>query len=169
VNWKLLIAALFFFGLSWSIKGQSTLLGVSGLYNFQTESAGVGMRWNMLAQKKLSLSLQTSYYLPFFKVNELNFGLALQYQLIQVKKLGFYSLAHSGYNRWISFEKSHMKNAQMNNWNAEIGAGVYWKGKVRPFLEWRYNVRFQEAHVQWGVMLPIAKGKGNHEKCAAYN
>ncbi|MEY3599090.1 MAG: hypothetical protein RL521_1512, partial [Bacteroidota bacterium] len=80
-----------------------------------------------------------------------------------------YGLAHLGYNNWINFQESKMNGAQKSNWNGELGAGVQLGKRFNPFFEWRYNVHFQEAHVQAGILIRIKKGSAKKEKCAAYN
>lgn len=148
--------------------------GGSGLYNLQTESMGVGARTVFRSEKSLQFVPQFSYFLPFNKVNEWTAGLSLQQRIFKYRNFSAYGLTHAGYNRWINFQDSKMKGAQPSNWNAELGAGLQWGRGVKVFAEWRYNVHFQEAHLQLGLMgaLKKARGKkarGKKEKCAAYN
>jgi hypothetical protein len=156
------------FALHFSCTGQSSV-GIAGLYNLQTESIGVGARWEMRGDKRLQIVPQFSYFLPSNKVNEWTLGMALQYKVVKLSNFNVYGLAHLGYNNWINFQESKMKGAQKSNWNGELGAGVQLGKRFKPFFEWRYNVHFQEAHVQAGILIRIKKGSAKKEKCAAYN
>ena len=73
---------------------------------------------------------------------------------------------HLGYNRWINFENSDMKDAMLNNWNAEVGAGMVFGKKIKPFVEWRYNARHQEGTLHVGLLFDKSSFKGKKEKSA---
>jgi hypothetical protein len=159
---------LFLLGSCNSAEAQISF-GGSGLYNLQTESVGVGARVVFRIEKSLQVVPQFSYFLPFSKVNEWTVGLSIQQRILKYRNFGFYGLTHAGYNHWINFQDSKMKGAQQTNWNAELGAGAQWGRGVKFFAEWRYNVHFQEAHLQLGLIGAVKKGQRKKEKCAAYN
>lgn len=143
--------------------------GFSGIYNFQTESIGSGGRMLLREKKRIQISPQISYFLPTNKIHELTFGASAQYRVFKGKKIQAYTLAHVGYNRWINFENSDMKDARLNNWNAEVGMGVVFGKKIKPFVEWRYNARHQEGMLHVGLLFNKNSFKGKKEKCAAYD
>ena len=65
-----------------------------------------------------------------------------------------------------------MKNANPNNWDLEGGIGISTNKCLRPFLEYRYNVRFMETHLRLGIMYIFGCKQGSsrsHERCAAYS
>ncbi len=144
-------------------------IGFSALYNMQAEGFGVGARWELRSEKDWQFVPQFSYFLPFNKVHEWTVGIAVQRVLFRQGKWSGYALGHLGYNKWMNPEASAMKNAQSNNWNGELGAGMKWGKRIKPFIEWRYNIRFQEAHWQLGLLFSVKGGGPKKEKCAAYN
>lgn len=143
--------------------------GFSGIYNFQTESLGVGARALFREQKQIQISPQFSYFIPGNKINEWTLGASVQYRFFKAWKFQSYALAHAGYNRWINYEDSFMKDAQLNNWNGEVGLGVILGKKIRPFAEWRYNTKHREASLHVGLIFNKNSFKGKKEKCAAYD
>lgn len=162
---------VFFFLMLQCLNGtlNAQALGVSGLYNLQTESMGVGARLELRSDKRLQWVPQFSYFLPFNKVHEWTLGMSVQYGVVRVNKFNAYGLAHLGYNQWLNYQDSKMKGAQPQNWNGELGVGVQYGKSFKPFLEWRYNVHFQEAHLQAGILFRVKKGSAKKEKCAAYD
>ena len=161
----ILIFILFFASrLSAQVSG-----GVTGIYNFQTESFGIGARAIFREKKQIQISPQFSYFLPTNKIHEWTLGASAQYKFFKRKKIQSYTLVHLGYNRWMNYESSDMKDAMLNNWNAEVGAGVVFGKKIKPFVEWRYNTRHQEGMLHVGLLFNKNSFKGKREKCAAYD
>jgi hypothetical protein len=163
-----IFAVLFYLFFASGLLAQSEV-GFSGIYNFQTESFGIGTRAIFREKKKIQISPQLSYFLPFNKIHEWTIGAAAQYKFIKRKKIQSYSLVHLGYNRWINYESSYMKDAMLNNLNAEVGVGLVFGKRIRPFLEWRYNIRHQEGMLQVGLFFNKNSFKAKKEKCAAYD
>jgi hypothetical protein len=159
------VFCLFFTG---HLLSQSEV-GFSGIYNFQTESFGIGGRTILREKKLIQISPQISYFLPVNKIHEFTLGASAQYKFFKRKKIQAYTLVHVGYNRWINYESSFMKDARLNNWNTEVGVGVILGKKIKPFVEWRYNARHQEASLHVGLMFNKNSFKGKKEKCAAYD
>jgi len=159
------VFCLFFTG---HLLSQSEV-GFSGIYNFQTESFGIGGRTILREKKLIQISPQISYFLPVNKIHEFTLGASAQYKFFKRKKIQAYTLVHVGYNRWINYESSFMKDARLNNWNTEAGVGVILGKKIKPFVEWRYNARHQEASLHVGLMFNKNSFKGKKEKCAAYD
>ncbi len=149
------------FLVSYNIRAQKFGAGVSAIYNFQTESFGAGVRGSLFPTKRLSFSPQVSYFFPFNKVTELTVGLAIEYKAIYRPKFHIYGILHGGYNRWLSYDKSEMKNAKPSNWNLEGGIGISTNKCIRPFLEYRYNVKFLETHLNLGVLYIFGCNSSN--------
>lgn len=164
-----LTAFIFFFSFSGS--AQNIGAGVDVMYNFQTESFGAGARVNIFPNNRLSFVPQFSYYFPFNKVEEYYAGLGLEYKVFMRDRFNFYLIAHGAYNSWLSYEHSALKGAQLNNWNAEGGIGITNNRCLRPFLEYRYNIKFRETHLRLGVLYVFGcSGRKKHsvDRCAAY-
>ena len=152
-------------------KSQNIGIGADVLYNFQTESIGAGARVNFFPNSRLSIVPQFSYYFAFNKINEYYAGLGLELKVIRRERVNFYVLAHGAYNVWLNYASSPMESAQQNNWNLEGGIGVTTNTCLRPFLEYRYNLKFMETHLRLGVLYIFGcnVGGGNRDKrCDAY-
>ena len=166
----LLPAALFLF--TFSGKGQNVGVGADIMYNFQTESLGFGARVSIFPNKTLSIVPQFSYYPGFNKVHEYYLGLGLEYKFLRLQKFDFYAIGHGAYNFWINYSVSAMDGAQQTNWNLEGGLGVTTHKCLRPFLEYRYNLKFMETHLRLGLLYIFGckgGGKKSHVSCPAYN
>ncbi|MFM9421999.1 MAG: hypothetical protein ACK5EW_01115 [Bacteroidota bacterium] len=161
---------LFIFMLCIALKSTAQLSGgFSGIYNFQTESVGLGARALFREQKQIQISPQFAYFLPFNKVHEWTLGVALQYRVVKIGKFQSYALGHVGFNRWINFEDSYMKDAQPNNWNGEVGVGIRVGRNVKSFAEWRYNTKHREASIHIGLLFNKNAFTPKKQKCAAYD
>jgi hypothetical protein len=149
-------------------SAQKIGVGASAIYNFQTESLGAGVRVNIFPNNKLSFVPQASYFFSG-PVNEYTVGLALEYKVIQREKFNIYALAHGGYNSWLTYANSGKEGAKPSNWNGEIGAGITTNHCLRPFLEYRYNFKFLETHLDFGFLYIFGcRGGRNVHRCAAY-
>jgi hypothetical protein len=161
------------FILSGTLCAQSQNIGVgaSAIYNFQTESFGVGARVNIFPNERISIVPQGSYYFAFNKVEEYLLGVGVEYKFIKREKFNLYVLGHGAYNSWNSYQNSEKKGAKLNNWNAELGLGISTNTCLRPFLEYRYNFKFYETHLQLGVLYIFGCRKckkSSVDRCSAY-
>lgn len=125
--------------------------GVSALYNIQSESFGGGARFSIFPDKTVSFVPQFSYFFVG-PVSEWTVGLGAEFKVMRNKYNDIYLLTHSGYNNWGNPENSALEGAKTANVNFEVGAGIVGINCLRPFLEYRYNARFQESHVQLGLL-----------------
>jgi len=147
---------------------QNTGIGLSGLYNVQTESFGAGARVILFPDNVVSLTPQVSYYFASNNITEWTVGAALDYKFLYRNKYYAYALVHGGYNRWSNYDESLMKDAQLNNWNLEGGVGITTTRCLRPFAEYRYNLKFQETHFNVGLILVLGCRGGRGEDCPVY-
>lgn len=169
-----LIIAFFFFTNS---NAQNFGVGGSAMYNFQTESFGLGARANFFPNSTLSFVPQFTYYPGWGPVKEYMIGMALELKIKRGNTLNWYLLGHGAYNNWQNHENSAMEGAEPSNINLEAGLGVATNSCLRPFLEYRYNTRFQETHLRLGLLYIFGcSGGGNtgrrvggHGICPAYN
>jgi len=172
---QLLFILPFILFLSLSGISQNIGIGADAIYNFQTESVGAGARVNIFPNNRLSFVPQFSYYFAFNKVSEYFLGLGLEYKFIRTKRVNFYAIAHGAYNNWMNYEASPMKGAKPNNWNVDAGIGITTNTCLRPFLEYRYNLKFMETHLRLGVLYIFGcrkggggGGGGRDKRCDAY-
>jgi len=142
---------------------QTIGVGGSAIYNIQSESFGVGARVNIYPNKTLSFVPQFSRFF-LGPVSEWTAGLSLEYKVVQLNIFHFYLLGHGGYNNWLNPEESSLESASTTNWNAEAGIGLTTNKCLRPFIEYRYNIKFQETHIQFGVLYIFGCGNqgGNY-------
>ncbi len=166
----LVFSFLSFFGFSQNIG-----VGASGVYNIQTESIGFGGRVNFFPNNTISIVPQITYYPGFSKITEYLVGLGVEYKIIRGNTFNYYLMAHGGYNNWTNADSSPMEGAQVGNWNLEGGIGITTNRCLRPFLEYRYNSKFLESHLQLGILFLFnCKGSGNNAgnskyPCPAFN
>ena len=179
---RIIIVSLFVnIFLSTELWSQRIGVGADVMWNFQTESFGAGVRVPILPNNRLSFVPQFSYYFPFNPVHEYYAGMALEYKIIRRRKIDFYILAHGAYHSWLNFETSPMKDAKKSQLGTgEAGIGIVGTKCWRPFLEYRYNVRFKETHLRMGIIYVIGckpqkwgfgfdDGKGKIQRCSNYS
>ncbi|PJA07298.1 MAG: hypothetical protein COX70_07355 [Flavobacteriales bacterium CG_4_10_14_0_2_um_filter_32_8] len=157
---------------------QNIGVGASALYNFQTESGGFGARVNFFPNKTISYVPQFTYYL-FGPVSEYMIGLSIEFKVKRGNTFTYYLMAHGAYDQWLNAAASGMEGAQTTNWNLEGGVGITTNRCLRPFLEYRYNIKFMETHLRLGILYIFGCKSGNgyrDEKrvrktmvCPAYN
>jgi hypothetical protein len=156
------------------VWGQSQNVGIGAdvMYNFQTKSFGAGARISIFPNEKFSFVPEFSYYPGFNKVQEYFLGMAVEYKFFRYKNFNFYAIGHGAYDSWLNYESSPMKGAKKNNWDLEGGAGISTNKCLRPFLEYRYNIKFRETHLRLGLLYILGcKGSKRWKKskiCPAY-
>jgi len=159
---KILIVFIPFLLLAEKATAQTVGAGAEAIYNFQTESFGSGIRATVFPNKRISLSPQFSYFFPFNKIHEYTLGLAIEGKIVRIKAFQFYALAHGGYNKWLNYKSSALKGAKATNWNFEGGAGITTNTCLRPFLEYRYNIKFRETHLNLGFIYIFGCKNGKY-------
>ena len=126
--------------------------GGSLLYNVQTESMGIGALVSIFPDRTVSFVPQFSYYSLFIgSVSEWTAGLSIELKVIRRKHVNYYLLAHGGYNNWSNPTETSLIT-DPTPVNFEGGLGISGTRCLRPFLEYRYNVPFQETHFQLGFL-----------------
>lgn len=163
--------------ISFLSEAQTLGVGADVMYNFQTESFGVGVRANIYPNHRLSFVPQASYYPGFNKIHEWYAGLGLEYKVFRANPFDFYLIGHGAYNSWLNYEVSSMDGAKRSNWNLEAGIGVTTNRCLRPFMEYRYNIKFLETHLRIGFLYifgcsggqRMKGGGGKFKICPAYD
>jgi hypothetical protein len=154
------IAVLFFLLACHFAYSQQNGLGGSAIYNFQTNSIGLGLRAEFPLKSielldGLSIVPQASYFPSFNKITEFYIGTSAHLGVYTIRKWRFYGLVNLSYNGWINYKESDMQNAKFSNLGIEGGVGMTMKKCTRPFLEFRYNAKWREANVQFGFIYTI--------------
>ena len=160
---KKLFFFLFALLFSFSARSQNVGVGADVMYNFQTQSFGAGARVSIFPNRTISFVPEFSYYFPFNKIHEYYAGMAVEYKFIRTNKFNIYAILHGAYNSWQNYQESMMKGAQMNNWDLEGGAGISTNKCLRPFLEYRYNLKFRETHLRLGLLYIFGCKGGGHK------
>lgn len=151
------------------LSAQVIAVGGSALYNFQTESIGGGVRASIYPNNRISIAPQFSYFFSFNKVHEYYLGIAGEYKFIQRDRINVYAIIHGGYNSWLNYDASNLKTASPNNFDFEGGVGISGTRCLRPFLEYRYNVRHFETNIQFGILYVFGCRKNKSVgHCDAY-
>ena len=139
-------------------KSQDFGVGGAVMYNFQSEGFGFGGRANFYPNNDLSFVPQITFYPGFNTVSEYLVGLSIEYKVIKGYNLNYYLLTHGAFNHWLNADESPLEDAQSINWNLEGGVGITTNGCLRPFLEYRYNIKFQDTHLRFGLLYIFGCG-----------
>ena len=161
---KFLFCLLLLLVLIHPCQSQKIAAGADAVCNFQTESYGAGVRATFFPKNTFSFSPQFTYYFPFNKITEYYLGVSGECKILGIDKFNLYALVHAGYNSWLNYESSAYKGAHLNNWNLEGGGGITTNKCLRPFLEYRYNLKFRETHLRLGLLyiFGCSGGKGGY-------
>ena len=161
------VAMLSLFFLNQTVA-QEIGIGAAGMYNFQTSGWGAGVRVPIHPQEQVTWTPQLAYYFPFNKVNETIIGLGLEYKFLRMPNTDYYSILHVGYDNWANASQSALKGATIANWDCELGMGLAGRNCLKPFVEYRYNLRFLETHLQVGFIYIFGCGGSTIDRCPAY-
>ena len=137
-----------------NVCAQQIGLGGSLLFNPQTESLGAGLRVEV-PYKKITFIPQLTYYPSFNKISEFYLGVSSHLDFMGTAKWKLYLIGMLGYNRWINYESNPQLNAKPNNWDAELGIGFTTKKCIRPFIEYRYNLKWHETNLGVGIIFTL--------------
>lgn len=170
---RIKIFLLFFVASFYTTNAQdSWALGASGVYDFQTNGFGAGVRAYIPITDRLAFSPQVHYFFPFNTIHELLAGATIQYSLFPARRWTLYPLAGVYYNRWVNYSDFTGSVAKPNNIAEEAGLGLMRnKGCVRPFIEQRYNFKWKEFDLQAGLLFFWGDCffRGAPDRCPAYN
>lgn len=151
---------------------QKPLIGAGGFYNFQTESNAGEVRFKMPLYRNVFITPRFSYYAPGNKIHEYYAGADMNWHLNTRRRIQPYLLAGAYYNNWINYEEMGASILKKNNISPEAGAGIVFNisCRLKPYLEYRYDVRWREGSIGAGLFLSFSKcPKSNrHQKCPAY-
>jgi len=126
--------------------------GASIAYDFMTEGFGAGLRARIPITGQLYLVPEFDYFPAFNEYHEFYAGGALQYDLFRLGSYNFYLLGAGYYNNWINADDFAPGQKKQDNFAPEGGAGlVRNKGCIRPFIENRYDFKWEENHLHIGL------------------
>jgi len=140
------------------------------IYNFQTKGIGLDLRADIPLKNidfldGISIVPQLSYFPPIGKIHEFYLGSSVHLGVYTLNKWKFYALGNISYNGWINYENSAKKNAKFSNVGLEGGIGVTSNKCLRPFMEFRYNVKWREANLRLGFIYTIKCEKRGEVPC----
>lgn len=160
---KTLFLLLFSMGL---YAQDRTAFGLSAIYNFPLQTAGVGLRIQMPVANRFALVPQIKYMPAFNNIHEAYGGINLHYfllnntfslgykKVVNPKRPVLYLAVGVEYNRWINYTITQNDKAKKNNVLPEAGLGLSAGGNfIRVFAEAKYNIFWKESYGEIGVML----------------
>ena len=161
---------LFALAISFSVYSQKFGIGASAIYNPETESIGAGLRVE-IPKNRISFVPQVSYYPAFNNITEFYGGISLHLAIINPRKWTLYAIGNGSFNGWLNYSSSSVDNSSFSNWGAEAGGGFTTKGCFRPFIEYRYNFKWQETNARFGIIyfFKCKKKKRKRAYCPAYD
>ena len=166
-------------GLNSQLEAQkntnTTAIGISAIYNFQTESFGNGLRLAVPIGRNFTLVPQVSYFYGFNQIHELHEQLNLHYAPFRIGAFTPYAIGGISANQWFNYTESPYKQASALSFLAEVGGGVNFRYKrLGIFAEQRYNPMWKEGSLHVGALLYFKKkkkgrgGRGRGNECPAY-
>jgi hypothetical protein len=154
---KATVLGLILFCSTQQVRAQSDetwALGLSGIYDFQTNGIGIGARAYFPLTERLAVSPQVAYFPSFNTIHELYAGLSAQYTLLFFPNWHVYALGAGYYNLWMNYSDYIGKVAKPNNFAGEAGVGIMKTyGCLKPFAEVRYDAKWVEIHLQLGILI----------------
>jgi hypothetical protein len=145
-------------------------LGLSGIYDFQTNGIGFGARAYIPLTERLAVSPQFAYFPPFNAIHEIYAGVSAQFKVLYIRNWHVYALAAGYYNRWLNYTNFDSKIARSNNIAGEFGVGIMKTiACIHPFAELRYDQKWKEAHLQIGFLISFGDCYSAPHLCPAYS
>lgn len=135
----------------------SWIEGVGGgvAYNFQHQGVGANARVKLNVFDPVIIVPQFTYFsfASFYKkINEFYIGANAQMDIYHYRALEFYATVGAHYNKWNNANSFDNKYAQINNIAIEGGGGIKtYFNCWEPFLEMKYNIKWQEVTSILGV------------------
>lgn len=128
-------------------------LGSSVIYNFQTEGFGTELRAHIYLMDQLVLAPELSYFPSFNQIHEMYPGLAVHYEFPILNEYSPYLALGAWFNDWLNAEKFTLGVKNKYNFAPEVGGGIVRNnGCLRPYLEYRYDIKWQEGNLRIGIL-----------------
>ncbi len=145
-----------FLCLGTQLKAQG--IGGGVIYNLPTNNIGFDIRYEY-PKRQFVFAPQAAIFPGIGPITEFNVGGAVHYLLpVRMGKVLPYALLFGGYNGWISHESAPDPDAKFSNWSLEPGVGITLKQCLRPYAEYRYSVKWDEANVRIGIIYTFNCG-----------
>lgn len=164
------LVILFFQITKKGVAQDKTGIGLSGIYNIQSTGMGAGLRVSVPTGERLFFIPQAMYFPSFNIVHEVYGGINLHYSIISRERVKGYITAGGNINYWINSSSSGYLKAKPLNIIPEAGGGFLFGEKCfRPFIEQRYNFKWQEGSFHIGLIwYPGCGGQSDGLVCPAY-
>ena len=139
--------------------GKPLIIGIGGLFNFQTEGKAVDARVMLPLAEGFYFTPRASYFPSSNKIHEYYAGADIDYYLLLLRKVTPYVYLGGYYDNWINYTEFHNKLAKKNNMVPEGGAGLIFNfGCINPYLEYRYDGKWKEGSLGAGLMITLGGG-----------
>jgi hypothetical protein len=149
-----------------------TGFGLGLVYNFPVKSIAGELRAKIPVWNRFYAVPEISYFVPFSPIHEVYAGAALHYESpYTLGRFTPYLAAGAYYNNWINIAEYRSNMKDQNNLVPEAGLGIILShGCIRPYLEGRYDARWKEGTVRFGVLFypGDCRLRTKKVKCPAY-
>jgi hypothetical protein len=124
------------------------------IYNLPLSEFSIGARAHYHLNDYIFLSPQISYTPPIKNIHELNLNTHIGYIFKPFKNYSPYATAGLYGNLWFNYQQSPMEKAKLLNFGGEIAGGILKTyGCVRPFAEYRINLKWFESYARVGINI----------------
>ena len=160
------------------IFSQKIGIGLGGIYNFRTSSIGYDIRLHWQVTPTIAIVPMYNRFPSFNKVFEQYYGADVDFTFMHSNPT-LYMLGNLAHNDWYNYSEFHNEYAQPTAFTQEVGIGArFFKKCLKPYLEFRYNIFWQEFNLRAGVLFFFGncdgsrRGGGRHRSgratCPAY-
>lgn len=146
--------------------------GFGAVYNLPVKSFGAEIRAKIPLYNRFYAVPEISYFFPFSPISEIYAGATLHYELpVPSTRFTPYLAAGAYYNNWLNIAEYRNSIKDKSNLAPELGGGIVLShGCIRPYLEGRYDVRWKEGTIRFGLLFypGDCRMRTKKVKCPAY-
>jgi hypothetical protein len=147
-------------------------IGASGIYNFNTNGIGVGLRAYIPVKDKWAVIPQLNWFPPFNTVSGFYPGVSAQYNFWEAARFTGYVMGsgHISISAKASASagdtSSSVSKSESHDIGGEVGAGLLFGHRcIVPFAEYRYNPVTSQSLAHVGLYwFPRCSGSGGGHK-----
>ncbi len=140
---------------------QTTQAGIGIVYDFQSNGIAPEFRTQIPVYNQFFVTPRIVYFLPFNAIHELYAGFDVSYHYPAYRKFIFYNFIGAYFNYWFNYAKFNSKVARQTSISIEGGAAMEINiGNVTPYLEGRYNSKWREGLIVFGVKIKMKRKNG---------
>jgi hypothetical protein len=159
---KLLFVFALFVQLS-SVYAQKIGIGAGVIYNLRTTSLGYDLRVHWQVTNSIAIVPMYNRFPSFNKVFEQYYGADVDFTILRGSPT-LYILGNVAENDWFNYMDFHNQYAQPISFTEEVGIGARFSRKcLKPYLEFRYNIFWQEFNLRAGLLYFFGKCDGRNK------